>query len=250
MRSVRPESKRLAADQCRKVMRNELCAGVEPKDAWLRQFVTRFEQDEPRGFHTRRLAFSTPGLHGSSRIGQMVCPIDREQRSALYTDIPRIFEAPNQPSDVVDVILFAEYLLQDHFVNGALPPSVPTFVRPAECEWKVGMPRRQHLVEWATQHPSSTEPVVVIEESRDGVLTCQSGLQIPRFRNAEIVEPELSRKVGLTVSRVQGLALGDDAPLSESPAVPRVVLRNVVELGQIESENLRRFLAHRSLCRL
>ncbi len=200
--------------------------GVEAEHGRVVQRLPRLEHDEPWGLHSRLVALATPQLNGAIRIREKMGTVDGQQRPAVDTDVPGVLEAFDQPSDVRDVILFAEHLLQNHLVERALPPAVPALVGPAQRERQVGLAGIEHLLERPIQHASSAEPVVVVQESRDPVVPSQSRLEVPGLRDPQVIEPELSRQVRLTMPRVEGLAAGHDAPLGEPGAVPRIILRD------------------------
>ena len=209
-----------------------------PRSAGFGKLFLRFELDEPWALHPRPLTFGPPQLNGSLGVGQILGSVDREEWSSLDPDVARILEALDQPADVLRIVFLAVHLLEEQLVGGALPPPVPALVGPAEREGKIRVTERAHLIEGPTQHPPSTEPVVVVEEARDPVLASEQRLSVPGLGHLEVIEPELARKVGLPVAGVQGFAAGDDAPLGETGTVPGIVLRHLVELRKIERQHV------------
>ena len=220
-------------------MRDELGAGVKADGTGLRDILGCLEHDEPRRLHSGLFALPAPEFDGPEGVREERSPVDRQKRAALDADVPGIPKALDQPPDVREVVFLTERLLHEHFVHGVLPSSVPALVRPAQCEGKVGVPRREHLLERTLEHALPAEPVVVIKKPRDPMLPGQSRLEVPGLGDPQIVEPELTRKVRLPVPGVQRIASRDDVPLRESIAVPGVVLGDLVELRQIEGQYLR-----------
>ena len=220
-------------------MWHELGAGVEAQRGRVIQFVPGFEHDEPRRLHTRLVALASPQLDGSTRIREKVRPVDREQRSPLDANVPRVLEALDQPADVRDVVLFAEVC--SRIISSSVPCHLLYQLSLAQhsANGKSGLAGLEHLLEGSTQHSAAAEPVVVVQETRDPVLPCELRLEVPGLGDPQVVEAEFSRQVRLSMPRVEGFALGHDTPLGETAAVPRVVLRDVVELRKIEGKDLR-----------
>src|SRR5262249_21628229 len=103
--------------------------------------------------------FLSPDGRRPCRLREPVNPVDEEERLSLEPDVPRVLERAEEPPDVLAVVLFAVYLLQQHLVLGAVPAPRPVLVRPAEAERGVRLPRSQHLVEGPLQDAPAVEPV-------------------------------------------------------------------------------------------
>ncbi len=111
-----------------------------------------------------------------------------------------------------------------------------SLVRPTEAEGELGSTGSEHLGEWALEHLTPVEPIVVVAETVYAVLARHLGLRFPHFRDAQVVEAEICGQVRLIVSWKERLCLSNVTPLGKALAPPGVVLRNGVELGQVEGD--------------
>ena len=75
------------------------------------------------------------------------------------------------------------------------------------------------------------EPVVVVDEARDAVLSGQVGLGRPHIGIPEVVVAQLAWDMGLVVPGIERAGRGHVRPLGEALAPPFVVLGDRVELG-------------------
>ena len=107
----------------------------------------------------------------------------------------------------------------------------------------VGLAAPQDLVDGALQQPPALEPVVVVAEGVDAVLAGQRRLGRAGLGEAQIVEAQVRRQLGLLVAREARPRPGDVGPLGEALAPPLVVLGGGVVLGQVEGD--RAGVAHR-----
>ena len=98
-------------------------------------------------------------------------------------------------------------------------------VGPAQAERKVRLAGLQDLVDRTLKDAAATEPVVVIAKALDAVLACQIGLRLPRLGQAQIVEAQVRRHVGLVVIWKKRQGLGRVGPLGEALAPPDIVFR-------------------------
>jgi hypothetical protein len=121
---------------------------------------------------------------------------------------------------------------------------VPRARPPTRCDWperEIGLAGRQDFFEGPLQQSTApTEPVVPVAEGGDPVLPGEHRLCLPRLRKAEIVEAEFTWNVRLMVSGVQRSGARHVRPLGESGTPPEVVLRNRVELREIERDDAHR----------
>lgn len=81
---------------------------------------------------------------------------------------------------------------------------------------------------------------MVVAEGADAVLGSKGRLRLAGLWEAEIIEAEVRREVRLIVAGEQRPAANDLRPLGETLAPPLIVLRDRVELGQVERYDLRR----------
>jgi hypothetical protein len=82
----------------------------------------------------------------------------------------------------------------------------------------------------------ATEPVVVVAEAVDAILSGESGLRFAHLWDAQVVEAEISRQMGLVMSAIEGLGAYDVSPLGKSLAPKLVVLRYGMKLWEIERD--------------
>jgi hypothetical protein len=139
---------------------------------------------------------------------------------------------------VSDVIFLTKDLLEQHLVNGSLPPAIPTFIRPTQGKREVRLTRLENLFEGAIEHSPAAEPVVVIEEPSNPVFAGEFSLTVPGLRHSEVIEAQFAREFGLTVPRVERLTPRDDAPLGEPRTVPSIILRNLMKLRKVKGQHM------------
>src|SRR5437879_5869579 len=122
----------------------------------------------------------------------------------------------------------------------SVPCACPVLVRPAETEREIRLTRSENLIEWAIEQAPAIEPVVVVAEARNPMLSRELGLSLANFGHAEVVESEIGWQVGLVVSSKQRPGLHHVRPFREPPSPPPVVLGDGVELRKIEREQSNR----------
>ncbi len=127
-------------------------------------------------------------------------------------------------------------LLHEHPLFGAVPVAAPGVIRPGEAEGKVRLLGSDHLLERALQEAFSGEPVMPVAERLDAGAAGQLGLRRPGFRDAQVIEAQVRRKVGLIMSGKQRTRLGHVGPFGEALAPPGVILRGRMVLGQVEGD--------------
>ena len=132
------------------------------------------------------------------------------------------------------IIFFSVMLFQQVVARASVPGTSPVLIGPAEAEGEVGFARCQHLVKGAFQNTPAVEPVMVVTEAVDAVLSCQFGLRLTRLGKSQVVEAEVCRQVRLFMTPEQRFSLGDIGPLGESFAPPFVIFGNGVVLGEVE----------------
>src|SRR5581483_645977 len=112
----------------------------------------------------------------------------------------------------------------------------PVLVGPADAEREVGTPAPEHLVERPLEEAPAAEPIVVVAEPVNAVRAGELRLLVAHLRDPEVVEPELGRQVGLVVALEPRPGRGDVRPLGEARAPPPVILRDRMELRQVEGD--------------
>ena len=137
-----------------------------------------------------------------------------------------------------EIVGLAEALFDENVPALGVPVAGPFLVCPAEGERKVGVARAEHFLEWAFQKSPTVEPVVVVDESMDTVLTGKRGLLLAYLGHPQVVETELSGQMGLVMAREERLCPDHIGPLGESRLPPLVVLRDRMELRKVEGQDL------------
>ena len=103
-----------------------------------------------------------------------------------------------------------------------------------------GSPLRKNFVEWTLEQAMSAEPVVVVAEAVDAVTSRERCLLGARLRHPQVVEAQIRGQARLFVAGELRSRARDVAPLGEALAPPGVVLRDRIELRQVERDQLRR----------
>jgi hypothetical protein len=78
---------------------------------------------------------------------------------------------------------------------------------------------------------------VIITEAVYTVLSGKIGLGPARFRQTQVIEPQVSRKMWLIMARKQRLGLHDVCPLREALTPPLVILRDGMELRKVDGDS-------------
>ena len=103
---------------------------------------------------------------------------------------------------------------------------------------KSGSPLPDHLGHDLVEHAPAREPVVPVTERGHAVRARELGLRYADRRNPQVVEPEIGGEERLAVAAVQGPRRGHVGPFGESRSPELVVLRDRVELRQVERDDL------------
>jgi len=80
------------------------------------------------------------------------------------------------------------------------------------------------------------KPIVPIAKGLYSVTMREIGLLLPNFRNTQVIETEMSRKLRLIVIREERLRRCNVGPLGESLPPPVIILRDRMKLRKIESD--------------
>ena len=189
------------------------------------------------------LGLFAPEGEGPLGVGQLLGPVDEQHGLTVDLDVAVVLERLGQVADVSEVVLFAEPLRHQDGAGLGVPVARPLFVGPAQGEGEVGGAGLQDLFERALEESFPVEPVVVVDESGDPVLTSQVGLGLTDLRKAEVVVAKFGGDVRLVVPRKEGLRLVHVGPLGKPLAPPLVVLGDRVVLREVEGQGLRCVLA-------
>ena len=138
-----------------------------------------------------------------------------------------------------DVVLFAVRLRHEHVVLLSVPPARPVLVRPADAERKTRASVFEQPLERALEQALAVEPVVVEAEPVHPVALGQGHLLEVGLSKAEIVEPQVRGQTRLKVPLEVRACAGDVPPLREALPPPDVILRDGMELREIEGNDPR-----------
>ena len=117
-----------------------------------------------------------------------------------------------------------------------VPLPRPIFVRPAQAPRKIRLAALPDFVHRTLQHLPPVEPVVVVAKSVDAIARGQFRLRRARFRQAQIVETQISRQVRLIMTREKRLRPHHVRPFREPFPPPLVVLGNGMKLRQVKGD--------------
>ena len=163
-------------------------------------------------------------------------PVHENQRRAIDLDVSRISKEGKEIVQETRRIVGQVLLLNQNLLLRPVPPARPVLIRPAHAERKVDRRVREHEIQRALEEPAAGEPVVVVAKAVDAVLPGELDLTRSDFRHAEIVVAELSRPARLRVAFVHRPCPSHVGPLGEPRSPPIVILRNRVELRQVERD--------------
>ncbi len=184
-----------------------------------------------------------PHRDGRGEVGDEAGLVDEQQRSVADADVSRIAEQSQelveQPGAVVEPVA----LLHQDVALATVPATRPVLVRPAHAEREIGRPARDHLLERTLEQALAVEPVEVVAEPVHAVCLRECGLRVRDARVGEVVVAERARRPGLLVAGEQRLRPAHVRPLGEAFAPPEVVLRDPVELRQVERDRADRPVA-------
>ena len=125
----------------------------------------------------------------------------------------------------------------EHVLLAAVPAARPGLIGPAESEWQVRLPILEHQLKGPLQQPTAAEPVEVVAEAIDAVLSGELCLCRARITREQIVGAQLTGQVRNRVPRIQRLRGRHVLPVGEALPPPGIVLWDTVVLGQVESHD-------------
>ena len=179
-----------------------------------------------------------PRIHEKFRLLEVLRFIDAEDVLTVHLHVARVAECVQHRVEVVGVVLHAGVSLFDEDpVGAAVPDTGPGMVGPGKAEGKIRFARLHHFTERALKEPfAASEPVVPVAKALYPVFPRHVRLLFPSLGQAQVIEPEVCREVGLLVPYEQGLGLGGVGPLGESRSPPRVVLGDRVKLWEVKGD--------------
>src|SRR5579862_2065862 len=121
----------------------------------------------------------------------------------------------------------------------AIPTASPIFVGPYQGKWDVDFPVREKRVNWLFQQPLTVKRIIIEKKAvnpraeRHFNLAAQRGVGIKRIKT------QIARHSWLIMAFETRETPGGICPFREARSPPSVVLRNGMELRQVEREDLR-----------
>ncbi|KUP01562.1 hypothetical protein AR276_02630 [Stenotrophomonas maltophilia] len=190
--------------------------------------------------HAVVAAPAAPALGSRPGVGQQVRAIDQQHRPTLDLQCTAVAQVGRDMCDEGQIVLCAVLLADQDVVVAAVPASCPVLVGPAQAERQVDAVIGQPLTQRVLHQGAAAEPIVVEAECADAVLRSQACLVTHHLRVAQVIKAEVGRQAGLDVTLELRQGAGDVAPLGKALAPPGVVLREGMELRQVESDQRRR----------
>jgi hypothetical protein len=186
----------------------------------------------------RTASHGLPAVDEGARGGQVLRTEHVEHRQVVDAQVPLVEEGGEQRVEVRLIVLGSGIgLLEEHAIRGAVPDAAPRLIGPRQAERDPRLAGLEHLGERTFEDATATaEPVVPVGERLHPVLLRELALCGTRLAQAKVVEPEVGRQVWLDMATEQGARLGGVGPLGEARPPPLVVLRDRVELRQIEGD--------------
>ena len=90
---------------------------------------------------------------------------------------------------------------------------------------------RKDILKWLLEKLTTIpEPIVVIGESVYAIFLGHSGLLVPYYRNAQVIEAKVSWNTRLSMTLKEGFCKSYIGPLGKTLPIPFVILRNRMEL--------------------
>ena len=180
-----------------------------------------------------------PAFDRRTRILDVPDAVEDEQRPTVDRHVTRVAE--RRENVVVEPVgpALAVVLSDEHIRVEAVPAPRPVLVRPAQSERELDRRVVEQVAKRRVEELPTVEPVVVHDESVDSVLRRQSRLAAHHLRIRQVVAAQLPRLDRLRVPVVEGAGAVDVLPVGEPCSPPGVVLRDLMELRQVEGEHLR-----------
>ena len=188
-----------------------------------------------------------PAPGGGGRIGHQARAVHQQHWLAFHPQRVGRAQVVGNVGDEGQVVPVAVLLGDQHVLFAPVPAPRPAFVGPAQAEREVDLRVAEPLPQRRFEQGAAAEPVEVEAERADPVLARQPRLLAHHAHVAQVVEPEVGRQPRLVVAVELGQGAGDIAPFGEAAAPPGVVLRDPVELRQVERDQRRR--ERRAACR-
>ncbi len=219
-----------------KLVRRELDGAVEAMGARI-AIAEGLRHDEQRVLAVPLAEQAAPALEGRGGVRDDAGAVEHEQGPALHPDVARVLEAAREAGQQPGLVLGPVVLGDEHVLLGAVPAPGPVLVGPHQAEREVHAPVREHRLQGRFQEPAAVEGVEIPDEALDPRAAGEPHLLAQRRRALQPVVPEVARDARLVVPGEARQAPRHVGPLREAPAPPLVVLRDRMELGQVEGED-------------
>lgn len=136
---------------------------------------------------------------------------------------------------MLEVIRMIVFLPQQYIGIKPIPLSSPVLIRPAKAEGEIWLSRFQYFIKRPFQQSLSVEPIMIVAKPVDTIRLRQPCLRLANFRQAEIIKPEIRGQMWLIMTPEQRFCRNYIPPFCESFTPPSIILRNRMELRQVES---------------
>ncbi|MNV36483.1 hypothetical protein D3C71_1279620 [compost metagenome] len=177
---------------------------------------------------------AAPTVGGGTCIGQQMGTVDQQHRQAIDLQRAPVAQIWRDVGDEGQIVFGAVLLADQDVIVAPVPAPRPVLVGPAQAERQVDAVVVQPLAQRVFHQRAAAEPVVVEAERADAILRSQTRLVTHHLRIAQVVEAEVGRQAWLHVAFELRQGTGDIAPFCKALAPPGIVLRERVELRQVE----------------
>ena len=181
-----------------------------------------------------------PSFDGLGCIGKQCGPVDKKQRSVADVDVPWILEILGNVLDEVKVVLGRMFLADEQVLFPPVPAPCPVLVGPAQAEGEVDGTVVQIIQYRCFQQTMSCKPVEVEAEAADPVALGDFHLAVLNLDVPKIVVAHVDGHPWLVMAGELRRCRANVGPLGEPFPPPLVILRDCMELGQIERDQSHR----------
>ena len=178
---------------------------------------------------------AAPACHGTWR--DQAGAVHHQHGPPAQPDVAGVAEVAQERLDQVRLVGGAVVLRQQHLVFRAVPAARPVLVGPHQAERQVDARVRQQRLQGPVQQAAAVERVHVEHEAVDAGAAGHVRLPPQHLRAVQAVEAQVARDARLVVPGEARQGAADVGPFREALAPPGVVLRDGVELRQVEGQD-------------